>query len=714
MNDLAFFKLAVPRDNEYTPESAATMFSSMAYLDRPSWLGERFFNKPLQRFSLETIVVDQKVSFYASINNEYSSYWDSQFQAAYPLGVALQTEVDHLENWKDKDLHVAHIVLAKPYYLLVKTYKEFADVDPMSLILGVLSKAKASDMICFQMVLTGAGNWRSLPERMVSEGIKKADGTTQDVQGKSIIATKLLENAFWSGIRVVSSNPDSLAAVISAFGSLGRGDGNSFKMIKPASWNKKKWLSGFFERRMDGIPNMQVLTVSELATLWHMPNENVKLQNLTWAKNMETEAPDNLPVYAFLDEEKRKNVNFFAKTLYRDADMVFGIKREDRTRHMYVIGKSGVGKSTLLENMAISDMKKGEGMAFLDPHGSSVEHLLHYIPKHRINDVIYFDPSDTEFPISLNILEVTEAGHREFVASGIVSIFNKLYGHSWGPRLEYILRNTLLTLTEVPGTTLPNVIEMLTDANYRKYVLSRISDPVIIKFWNDEYGRMDPRKQIEEVSSILNKVGQFVSSPLIRRIITPSKSSIDFEQVMNEGKILLVNLSQGRLGEDNSALLGAMIITKIQLSAMRRARSPDVKWRDFFLYVDEFQNFATTSFIKILSEARKYRLGLILANQYVVQIEESIMAAIIGNAGTLVTFLLGSPDAQKLEKEFAEVFTYNDLTHLGRGEAVLKLAIDGLTSRPFFIKTLPPAASSNQNKDKVIRVSREHWASKEK
>ncbi len=714
MSDLVFLKLAVPRENEYTPESAATMFSSMAYFERPSWIGEKLFNKSMQRFSLETMVVDQKVSFYASINSEYGDYWDSQFQAAYPLGLAGVIEGDYLAGWEDRDLHIAQIVLTKPYYYLFKTYKEFADVDPMALILGVLSKAKVDEMICFQLVMTGAGNWRSLPERMVSEGIKKADGTTQEVAGKSIISAKLAENAFWTGIRIVASNQDSLSAVVSAFGSLGRGDGNSFRIAKPASWNRKKWMRGFFERSMVGVPNNQILTVSELATLWHMPNKDVKLQNLTWAKNLETEAPDNLPVHAFMSEEERQNVNFFAKTHFRGDDMVFGIKKEDRTRHMYVIGKSGVGKSTLLENMAIGDMKKGEGMAFLDPHGSSVEHLLHYVPKNRINDVVYFDPSDTNHPIALNILEVTEPGHREFVASGIVSIFNKLYGHSWGPRLEYILRNTLLTLTEVPGTTLPNVIDMLTDGNYRKYILARISDPVMIKFWNDEFGRMDPRRQIEEVASILNKVGQFVSSPLIRRIITPPKSSINLEQVMNEGKILLVNLSQGRMGEDNAALMGAMIITKIQLSAMRRARNPEVKWRDFFLYVDEFQNFATTSFIKILSEARKYRLGLILANQYVEQIDESIMAAILGNAGTLVTFLLGSTDAQKLEKEFAEVFTYNDLTHLGRGEAILKLAIDGLTSRPFFVKTLPPAASQNQNKDKVIRISRERWGHKDK
>lgn len=703
------YQLAVPRENEYTPEAAASLFGSMAHLQSQWWLSSLLFNTQPGRLVLETVVINQKVYFFAAVEDVSGQYFESQFQAAYPLAVVSEQE-DYLQGWRELPLFTGQMVYSVPYYFPLKTYSEFKDTDPMVLILGVMSKAREDEVMLFQLILAGAGeSWRNRANAYAMNGIKQSDGTIKEVPGKALILPKIAQNGFWTAMRVVSNRVDNLSALASAFGSLGRGDGNSLKLSRPWIWQKARFKEAIFRRSMAGTPSSQVLTVPELATIWHMPNLNVKVHNLTWAKNLETEAPDNLPVFNYLSEEERENVNFFGKTNFRGEDKVFGIKREDRMRHMYVIGKSGVGKSTLLENLAIGDMKKGEGLAFLDPHGSSVEALLNYVPKHRINDVVYFDPGDVDNPIPLNILEVVEPAQREFVASGILSIFAKLYGHSWGPRLEYILRNTLLTLTEVPGTTLPNVIDMLTNADYRKRIYPKLTDPVMLNFWHDEFDRWERKQQAEYSDSILNKVGQFVSSPLIRKIISEKKSNIDFEQIMNEGKILLVNLSQGRMGEDNSALLGAMVVTKIQLAAMRRARYSKDKWKDFYLYVDEFQNFATTSFIKILSEARKYRLGLTLANQYVEQIDEAVMAAILGNAGSLVNFLVGATDADKLEKEFGGAFMRDDLTHLGRGEVVVKLAIDGLTSRPFFAKTLPPAMSKNQNKEKVLKVSRERW-----
>lgn len=712
--NLRVYQLAVPRENEYSPEAAASLFSSMAHLSRPSVLRKWLFNEELVRVSLETMVVDQKVHFFGVVNEELGDYWESQFQAAYPLGVFAGQD-DYLNAWKDVELKIGQMVQTKQYYYPFKTYKEFSDVDPMALVLGVMSKARTRDIMCFQMVMTGAGEgWRKGAQRLVMGGVKQSDGTSVDIPGKSLVADKIVENSFWTSIRLAANSNEALNKMASAFGSLKRGDGNGLKLKKPWVWGASKARDGFFERTLHGAPSTQVLSVSELATLWHMPNNAVKLQNLTWAKNLDTEAPDNLPVHQFMNDDDRSGANFFARTNFRGEEMVFGIKREDRTRHMYVIGKSGVGKSTLLENMAIGDMKRGEGLAFLDPHGNSAEHLLNYVPKSRINDVVYFDPADTAHPIGLNILEVVDPGQREFVASAVVSIFAKLYENSWGPRLEYVLRNTLLTLTEVPGTTLLNILDILTNNNYRKLIVGQIKDPVMIKFWEKEFNRWQDRQQTEAVAPITNKVGQFVSSPLIRRIISEKESSISLEDVMNEGKILVVNLSQGRMGEDNAALMGAMMITKIQLAAMRRATDPDKDWKDFYMYVDEFQNFATSSFIKILSEARKYRLGLILANQYVEQIGEEIMAAVKGNAGTLVNFLVGSDDAKRLIGEYGGLFEEKDLVGLGRGEVIVKLAIDGLTSRAFFAKTLPPAASRNQNKEKVIRVSRERWSIKQK
>jgi hypothetical protein len=337
---------------------------------------------------------------------------------------------------------------------------------------------------------------------------------------------------------------------------------------------------------------------------------------------------------------------------------------------------------------------------------------LDFVPSFRINDVAYLDPADISNPFHLNPLEVKNEAYKELVASGIVSIFYKLYHFSWGPRLEYILRNAILTLLSVPQSTLLTVPELLTNENYRARIVDKLKDQVLKNFWTNEFAKMSPQMRSEATSPILNKVGQFLSSQTIRQIVGSPTSTIDLEDMMNDGKIVLVNLSQGKLGEDNSALLGAMIITKMQLAAMNRVYLPEEKRRDFYLYVDEFQNFATTSFIKILSEARKYRLDLTLANQYIGQIDEDVQKAIFGNAGSLVSFGVGANDARLLTKEFGLKYKEEELVALGNYQAVLKLSIDNHTSAPFSATTLPLPRSKNQNRDKVIRSSRERYAKK--
>ena len=399
----------------------------------------------------------------------------------------------------------------------------------------------------------------------------------------------------------------------------------------------------------------------------------------------------------------------FAKTEFKNQARIFGIKEADLRRHFYVIGKSGTGKSTLLSNMIINDLKHGKGVGVIDPHGDLVETVLNYIPKSRINDVIIIDPTDPEAVVKLNLFEGGSTVHRELIASGIVAIFQKLYAHSWGPRLEYILRNTLLTLLS-QNAKLEDILRMLTDAHYRAKVIDRMDDLVLKSFWEEEFNKLQERQRTEAISPILNKVGQFVTSPLIRNIVNTNQSSFSIEDAMNQGKILIVNLSQGKLGEDNTALLGAMLITKIQLAAMNRVYLPEEERRDFHLYIDEFQNFATTSFIKILSEARKYRLSLILANQYIAQIPDDIKAAIFGNVGSMASFILGAQDAEFMNKEFGNRYSQEDLVSLARYQIVVKLMIDNHSSNPFPAYTLPQASSANQNKEKVIKVSRERYA----
>ncbi len=402
----------------------------------------------------------------------------------------------------------------------------------------------------------------------------------------------------------------------------------------------------------------------------------------------------------------------FALTNFRNQQRRFGIKRDDRRRHMYLIGKTGMGKTTVLENMMIQDVRAGHGLAVIDPHGDFVEKILDFIPSHRINDVVYINPSDVDHPVAFNVLESVNPAHRHLIASGLISVFKKMWSDSWGPRLEYILRNAILSLIEYEGSTLLGIPRILVDKGYRRKVVEKIADPVVKAFWVTEFDAYAQQFRTEAVSPIQNKIGQFLSSSLIRNIVGQPKSSFDLRQLMDGRKILLLNLAKGRIGEDNAALLGGMMITKLQMAAMSRVDIPEQERQDFYLYVDEFQNFATESFANILSEARKYRLNLILAHQYIEQLDENVQAAVFGNVGTLVCFRVGAADAEFLAKEFAPVFDETDLVNLTKYDIYLRLMIDGVASDPFSATTLPPVAGVTNNAEKVITVSRERYATK--
>lgn len=410
-----------------------------------------------------------------------------------------------------------------------------------------------------------------------------------------------------------------------------------------------------------------------------------------------------------------EEINFFAETTFRNQKKKFGIKVDDRRRHFYVIGKTGMGKTVMIKNMAIQDIQAGKGVGFVDPHGEAAEELLDFIPSNRINDVVYFNPADLEFPIAFNIMEKVSLEHRHLVASGLMGVFKKIWPDVWSARMEYILNNCILALLEYPGSTLLGVNRMLADPDYRKKVVDSLTDPVVKSFWVQEYARYTQRYEVEATAAIQNKVGQFISNPLIRNIIGQVKSKIDMREIMDNGKILILDLSKGRIGEDNSRLLGALLITKIQLAAMSRVDVPEEKRRDFFLYVDEFQNFATESFANILSEARKYRLSLNLGHQYINQMEETVRDAVFGNVGTLVVFRVGAEDAEFLEKEFSPEFMAEDLVNLGKYNIYLKLMINGIAGSPFSAQTLPPFPKPEQSfRDKIIQVSRERYSTAQK
>jgi len=413
--------------------------------------------------------------------------------------------------------------------------------------------------------------------------------------------------------------------------------------------------------------------------------------------------------------ETDNKIIYFAETNFRNEKKKFGIKKRDRARHMYVIGKTGVGKTTLLENMAIQDILNGEGVGIVDPHGEFAEKMLKFVPENRVKDVLYFAPHDMDWPIAFNVMENVDPTQRHLVANGLLGVFKKIWPDVWSPRMEYILNNCILALLEYPDSTLLGINRMLSDKSYREEVVENISDPVVKAFWTNEFAKYSDRFMTEASAAIQNKVGQFISNPLIRNIIGQPKSSFDIRELMDNKKIFLMNLSKGRIGEENSRLIGAMLITKIYLAAMSRVDIPESEREDFYLYVDEFQNFANESFKDILSEARKYRLNLILAHQYIAQMEESIRDAVFGNIGTLVTFRVGAYDAETLENEFAPEFEIQDIVGLGFCSIYLKLMIDGMASRPFSAGTLPPIKASGKTfEEKIIEDSREQYATSKK
>ncbi|MEN9338621.1 MAG: hypothetical protein RI945_346 [Candidatus Parcubacteria bacterium] len=416
-----------------------------------------------------------------------------------------------------------------------------------------------------------------------------------------------------------------------------------------------------------------------------------------------------------IESEQKLNdpnrITYIGNVDYRNKMIKFGIKAKDRTKHTYIIGKSGMGKSTILENMAIQDIQNGEGIAFMDPHGGTAEKLLDFVPEHRKKDVIYFAPFDREFPIALNVLEKVDENKRHLVANGLMAAFKKVFGEDrFSDRMQYILNNIILTLLENEDETLIGINRILSDKEYRKRMVENVKDPSIRSFWLEEYAKAGEKYQQEAAPAIQNKIGQFTSNPLIRNIIGQKKTSFDIRDIMDNKKILIMNLSKGKMGEGNADLVGSLLITKIYLAAMGRADVDPYKLDNlppFYFYVDEFQNFANDSFANILSEARKYQLALTVAHQYVEQMTDEVKAAIFGNVGTMITFRVGATDAEVFEKEFAPFFTADDIVNLSAFQMYLRLMIDSVGSKPFSAVGLPPIEKpSSSFAEEIIELSR--------
>lgn len=467
------------------------------------------------------------------------------------------------------------------------------------------------------------------------------------------------------------------------------------------------------------ITTKNILSTPELSGFVHLPTNYVKTPYINWVSSRAFEPPSNLPIIdPDLSDEIVPDTYLtpIGKTNFRGTDMSFGMWPDDRRRHMYIIGKTGMGKSVLLENMILDDIHKWRWVAVIDPHGDLAEAVIGHIPKKRTNQTIIFDPSDRDWPIAFNMLENISDDQRSFVASGLVWIFKRIFWDSWGPRLEHTLRNTILALMEYPNTTLISIPLMLTSEVYRNKVVKKITDPVVKKFWTHEYWKLTPQQRNETAGPILNKVGQFLSSTILRNVLGQPKNSFSMRWAMDNKKIIIVNLSKWKIWEDASSLLGAMMVTKFQLDAMSRADITESKREDFYLYVDEFQNFATDSFSTILSEARKYKLNLVMANQYIDQMTDEVRWAVFWNVGTLVSFQVWHNDSAILAEAFSGDIEAEDLMNQKKYTIYLKQLIDGMPSPIFSAATFPPYPKDEQEfaerYQKILQVSRERYCKK--
>ncbi|PIP65332.1 hypothetical protein COU77_02910 [Candidatus Peregrinibacteria bacterium CG10_big_fil_rev_8_21_14_0_10_49_16] len=459
-----------------------------------------------------------------------------------------------------------------------------------------------------------------------------------------------------------------------------------------------------------------VLSSEEVATIWHIPTALVQTPNFDRVSSKKLEPPINLPL---ITKQNDTELTTLGEAVYRGKRIRFGIQREDRRRHVYMIGKTGMGKSVFLENMIFSDIFAGRGVGVIDPHGDLIDSILQLIPKRRMNDVILFDPSDRNFPLSFNVLECHIPEQRSLIVSGLMSVFTKIWPDVWSGRMEHILRNTLLALVEAGDASMLGIPRMFSDAAYRAKIVAKVTDPTVKSFWEAEFASWTEKYQVEATAAIQNKIGQLLSSPLMRNIIGQVRSRLDLRHAMDTGKIVLVNLSKGKIGEDTAAFLGSMLVTKFQIDAMSRADIPEKDRRDFFLFVDEFQNFATESFATILSEARKYRLSLTMANQYVTQLllgdrNTTLRDAVFGNVGTLLSFQVGSDDAEVMSLQFEEMVTPKDILSLPKYHVYMRLLIDGFPSKPFSVSTLPPPnfQKSEDRTEKIRLLSRERYSEK--
>jgi hypothetical protein len=730
-------QIIVPKNNEQKELNAEQMFAALHGILRPA--SEITKEGSIQEhISFEIAAQGNKIHFYAWVPKHLKSFVESQIYAQYPTVQIYEMDQDYaVTALSGRTPYSTELELTKDEIFPIKTFTSF-EVDPLAGMTTALASLADQEEIWIQVLLRPIDDsWhkRSLDyveevrtgkktvtlsqmlfadwkKRLATAPLKfigalfgaafkpaGAEGKKEDKKDKvelspgattllTAVETKAQKLGYETRIRAMYiGNSDDAAktriqALVGGFKQFNTVNLNGFTNngIHAGEEGLRNYRARLFDSRG------YVLNIEEVASLYHLPHVSVETPGVAYTNTKVGEPPANLPTPVNTEPVA---LSLIGSTNFRQANIKFGIKRADRKRHLYIVGKSGVGKSYLLELLTISDLYHNQGFAVVDPHGDFAQDVMKYIPKERIDDVVYFNPADIEYPIGFNPMEVYDENKRNTVASEIIGVLKKMFGDSWGPRLEHILRFTLLALLESPDSTLLGITRMLTDKKYRNEVVKNVTDPVVKAFWVNEFAAWNDKFASEAVAPVLNKVGAFTANPLIRNVIGQPKSTFNIREMMDQGKILIVDLSRGKIGEDNAGILGALIITKIQLDAMSRADISDIEARrPFYLYVDEFQNFATESFAVILSEARKYGLYLTVANQYIAQMPEEVRDAVFGNVGSMITYRVGADDATYLAKYFEPVFEPVDLTNLGIQNIYVTMSIDGETSQAFSARTL--------------------------
>jgi len=742
--------LEIPKANEKSELAAEQLFASLHGILRDH--EELKLNKGFQEhLGFEIASVNGQIRFYAWVPRTLRSFVEGQIYSQYPSVQIRVADEDYVTHEREHSVaYSSEITLSASEMLPIKTFQSF-EVDPLAGITGALAKLESTGEEVWIQILARpiADSWHRYSDKWIKT-VKKgkasfiAGGTSLSWIGGILAAlwtppdaTKTITGAvkeiserdktriseaekkatklgYKVKIRLVYLGESTvnarlrMQAIVGTFKQFNSTNLNGFKMSS-ASF-KKEDLAGYRNRSFND--GGYILNIEELASVFHLPHTNVETPNVVWATSKSAEPPSKLPIITgntAIDE----NISAFGMTNFRGINHQFGMLRSDRSRHVYIIGQTGAGKSGTLELFALSDIFHGHGYAIIDPHGDFAVNNMRFIPGSRLDDVVYFNPADTSFPLGFNPLEITDQNRNQKpnISSEVIGVLKRMFGESWGPRLEYILRYTILALLDRPTTTMLDITRMLTDKKFRSETLDYCQDTVVLNFWKYEFASWNDKFVNEAISPVLNKVGAFTANPIIRNIIGQPKSTFNIRKMMDEGKILIVNLSKGLIGEDNASILGSFLVTKIQLASMSRSDIERVEdRRPFYLYVDEFQNFATDSFATVLSEARKYGLNLTVANQYISQMSETVRDAVFGNVGSMICFRVSADDAPILAKQFEPQFEPNDLLQMHNRNFVINMVIKGEKSPAFNATTLTLPTPQIDNTGKIIENTRRNYS----